>query len=43
MIDSIFLRKTHEVVGKGNKALLHQLGSLALSLAMGAAFFLSEE
>ena len=43
MMDSIFLRKTHEVVGKGNKALLHQLGSLALSLAMGTVFFLSEE
>lgn len=43
MMDSVFLRKTHEVVGKGNKALLHQLGSLALSLAMGTVFFLSEE
>ena len=44
MMDSIFLRKTHEVVGKGrNKALLHQLGSLAISLAMGTVFFLSED
>jgi len=43
MMDSIFIKKTHEVVGKGNKALFHQLGSLALSLAMGTIFFLSEE
>uniref|UniRef100_A0A7S0FQB6 ADP,ATP carrier protein n=1 Tax=Minutocellus polymorphus TaxID=265543 RepID=A0A7S0FQB6_9STRA len=43
MMDSIFVKKTHEVVGKGNKALFHQLGSLALSLVMGTVFFLSEE
>ena len=43
MVDSIVIRKTHKAVGKGNKALLHQLGSLALSLAMGTVFFLSEE
>lgn len=43
MVDSIVIRKTHKVVGKGDKALLHQLGSLAFSLAMGTVFFLSEE
>ena len=43
MMDSIFIKKTHEVVGKGNRALFHQLGSLTLSLAMGTIFFLSEE
>ena len=43
MIDGLLFKKSHKAIGNGKKALLHQLGSLALSLAMGTVFFLTEE